>query len=87
MNDRQQWRADGLATAATIVLHELEHDGVVQEHSRSLLAAALAAYVAGKAEQPTTTPEDAARQAQNAMRIVRQLHGLIAGPGEEQTKP
>jgi len=45
----QQTRAESIATAAAIVLHELEHDGQIQPHTRSLLAAALTAYEAGKA--------------------------------------
>lgn len=46
--ERQQWRIDGLATAASIVLHELERDGQVQAHSRNLLASAVDAYEALK---------------------------------------
>jgi hypothetical protein len=53
--DRQLWRADGLATAAAIALHELEQDGQVQPHTRSLLQSAVDAFEAGKRgedEQP-----------------------------------
>ena len=47
---RQLWRADGLATAAAIALHELEQDGTVHAHTRSLLQSAVAAYEAGRTE-------------------------------------
>lgn len=43
-------RAEGLATAATIALHELAEQGSVQEHTRSLLQAAVDAFEAGKAQ-------------------------------------
>jgi hypothetical protein len=43
-------RAEGLATAATIALHELAESGTVQEHTRSLLQAAVDAFEAGSKE-------------------------------------
>lgn len=46
--EQQQSRAEVVATAAAIVLHELERDGQVQQHTRDLLASAVAAYEAGK---------------------------------------
>lgn len=45
---REGWPADGLARAAAIVLHELEHDGQIQPHSRALLQSAVQAYETGK---------------------------------------
>jgi hypothetical protein len=48
--DRQRWRADGLATAVVIALHELERGGI-QPHTHALLVAASAAYETGKKDQ------------------------------------
>lgn len=45
---RQNWRTEGLATAATIALSELEQGGQVQAHTRQLLQAAVEAFEAGK---------------------------------------
>jgi len=56
-NERQQRRADGLATVVAIALDELKRDDTIWPHTRELLASALAAYEAGKNEQPASTPE------------------------------
>jgi hypothetical protein len=49
---RQLTRAEAVATSAAIALYEIDSIGALQPHTRSLLAAAVDAYEAGKAGPP-----------------------------------
>ena len=66
---RQLWRADGVATAAGIALHEVELDGQLQPHTRELLQAAVDAYEAGRTEQAAPADQSALEQLIIAARV------------------